>query len=324
MLTVAIPTYNRKTQLYRTLTALERQTKNDFKIFIVDNNSDYDFMDMMAKKFNNEFQNRITYIRRKVNIGGDNNIIGLFELVSDEWIWMISDDDYIYEDAIEKIYGLIDKFGDSSVIQFSVFDNYQDDMIFDDLSSYIETMFKRWNKKSASKIPGDLYACYNKLYKLKDIMECLYVPFKYNYSHMTTGLIVLSALQNRKKVVFTNAKILDVAPFEWSVIGVALGNRIVDDIDFGISLELKKKLLCLISFPYRMLIHCWLQKENHYEPNQYIEKLYYGYYRYHLPIWDKINYWVNMKINSIDYIYIFNLQIRFFERTLRKKYRNKE
>ena len=102
---------------------------------------------------------------------------------------------------------------------------------------------------------------------------------------------------------------------------VALGNRIVDDIDFGIAKDLKKKLLCLISFPYRVLIRHWLEKENHYDENLYIEKLYYGYYKYHLPVLDRLNYWLNIKVCSVDILYKLNLKIRQLEKSIRNKYK---
>ena len=51
MLTVLIPTYNRKYQLIRTLDALNKQSDQDFKIFISDNASNYSVLDEVLNRY---------------------------------------------------------------------------------------------------------------------------------------------------------------------------------------------------------------------------------------------------------------------------------
>lgn len=60
MITIAIPTYNRPKQLLETLKNLQRQTNQNFRIFICDNASDYDVNTEVKNNFTGEFYNKIT------------------------------------------------------------------------------------------------------------------------------------------------------------------------------------------------------------------------------------------------------------------------
>lgn len=48
--------FNRKIEIITTLKSLEKQTCQDFEMFISDNHSDYDLLDTLNRSFCNDFR----------------------------------------------------------------------------------------------------------------------------------------------------------------------------------------------------------------------------------------------------------------------------
>ena len=104
LLTIAIPTYNRKRYLHECLDRICPQLTNEVELVIRDNcSNNYDFWEF-AKQY--EMYN-ITFSQNKVNIGADANIARLYEECNTPWIWVIGDDDYICDDAISIVLSVI-------------------------------------------------------------------------------------------------------------------------------------------------------------------------------------------------------------------------
>ena len=99
LLTIAIPTYNRPSQIVSQVQALSSQIKEDVELLIIDNGSDIpvDFL------LNSISCSKIKVLRNPFNIGADANIAKCFELCQTEWLWTLSDDDVISENAVESI-----------------------------------------------------------------------------------------------------------------------------------------------------------------------------------------------------------------------------
>lgn len=56
MLKIGIPTFNRKNEIIATLKSLEKQTCQDFEMFISDNHSYYDLLVVLDRSFCNDFR----------------------------------------------------------------------------------------------------------------------------------------------------------------------------------------------------------------------------------------------------------------------------
>ncbi len=113
-LTIAIPTFNRYTDLRITLGAIKKQlSKLDYKIASLihihvqdndsnDNTSKYLINSPIAsdiKKTGALF----TYKKNSMNLGFDKNFALCIDNSLSEYTWIFSDDDIIYEDVIEKV-----------------------------------------------------------------------------------------------------------------------------------------------------------------------------------------------------------------------------
>lgn len=117
-LTVAIPTYNRADFLFRQLTDLCKQiTRNSsIEILISDNCSEDSTRDVI-EEFTKQYD-FINYFRQEKNIGLDGNVLSCYENANGRYIWFLSDDDVIFDDAVQRVSQNIEELS-PSVMAFS-------------------------------------------------------------------------------------------------------------------------------------------------------------------------------------------------------------
>lgn len=121
LLTIAIPTYNRKNQLIRLLKSIEVQNCTEYySILISDNSSNYSVTEAIEEAFSGEFRELITVIRREINGGGDYNISSLFAYAKTELFWIIGDDDELLEGSIIKVIDNHKKYPDIPVFKYKI------------------------------------------------------------------------------------------------------------------------------------------------------------------------------------------------------------
>lgn len=115
MLAVVIP-YYKYTFFEDTLQSLVNQTNKRFKVYIGDDASNKDPLDLL-EKFKGQFN--FEYFRFEENLGGV-SLTKQWErciaLTSDEeWIMLLGDDDYISENYVEKFYNNLDDINQLSI-----------------------------------------------------------------------------------------------------------------------------------------------------------------------------------------------------------------
>lgn len=115
ILTIAIPTYNRKDELEKCINSIVPQLNDKIKIVVRDNCSDYD-AEALVRRFNNP---QIEFYKNPVNVGGDANIARLFECCDTDWLWVLGDDDFILPDAVKKVIDCIEANPDVIYIKFN-------------------------------------------------------------------------------------------------------------------------------------------------------------------------------------------------------------
>lgn len=106
-LTIAIPTYNRlatlKKSLQRVLDYIEGH--DEIELFVSDNASTdgtKEYIEVLQKKYGN-----LKYYRNNKNLGLDGNFLNCFQKAKGKYLWMVSDDDYIMENAVELVLKVI-------------------------------------------------------------------------------------------------------------------------------------------------------------------------------------------------------------------------
>ncbi len=115
-LSVCTPTYNRPEKLLRTLRVVLPQLTAACDYTIIDNCSDTNIEAFLRAELSpNELQ-RLRVVRNVANIGLVGNILRCFELEGDGWLWILSDDDEVFPDAIATVLDLITRHGDCAYI----------------------------------------------------------------------------------------------------------------------------------------------------------------------------------------------------------------
>lgn len=97
--TIAIPTFNRKEYLGDCIKSILSQSRQDFKIVVFDNHSDYDIAIFLAS-----FDDlRISLVRSKENLGNRGNFRRIFSYVYDtEYVVVFHDDDTMHPEFLER------------------------------------------------------------------------------------------------------------------------------------------------------------------------------------------------------------------------------
>ncbi|HEX8332438.1 MAG TPA: glycosyltransferase, partial [Segetibacter sp.] len=106
----AIPTYNRPNELADTLAGLIPQVTDEVVLMILDNCSETNIAPFLKTKFDDADLKKLKIIRHRTNIGADANFARCFELCDTPYIWMLSDDDEIVDNAVQLILKEIQKF----------------------------------------------------------------------------------------------------------------------------------------------------------------------------------------------------------------------
>ncbi len=96
LLSITIPTYNRQEQIQKQVRLLLPQLNEFVELIVYDNNSDIP----VEQLFTEEELSKFTLIRNSTNIGADANIAKCFENCDTKWLWTLSDDDWVKEDAV--------------------------------------------------------------------------------------------------------------------------------------------------------------------------------------------------------------------------------
>lgn len=121
-LTIAIPTYNRAKYLVRALSCIEKQTGIEkIEILISDNHSTDETFETLT-----QFKKRIpnfNYVINEKNMGMSFNISQAFDKANGDYVWIMGDDDYLYDNAIEKVLSIIQNKSNIGVIYCSSIPN---------------------------------------------------------------------------------------------------------------------------------------------------------------------------------------------------------
>lgn len=140
LLTIAIPTYNRKNQLIRLLKSIEAQNCTGlYSIIISDNCSNYSVEDTIDDTFSGEFREVISVKRREVNGGGDYNISSIFAFANSNLFWIVGDDDELLPGSIQKVIDNYRKYPEIPVFKYKMpaAFNFEEDIIMSSVDDLI-------------------------------------------------------------------------------------------------------------------------------------------------------------------------------------------
>ncbi len=114
LLSIIIPTYNRASKLARLLLLLRNQiaalsVKDQVEIVIGDNCSLDETPAMVSSALSMGGQIQIDAVRHEENIGMDRNVRFLYERAKGDYVWLLADDDLIFDQALARILDALEK-----------------------------------------------------------------------------------------------------------------------------------------------------------------------------------------------------------------------
>lgn len=122
LLSLCIPTYNRAPFLDTLLGRIAGQTgelvnSENLELIVSDNCSDDNTPEVVRKHIQNG--SPINYIRNESNLGMDGNFVQCFRKAKGKYIWLLGDDDFLKEGALNKILQSLNR-GDYGLVHLDV------------------------------------------------------------------------------------------------------------------------------------------------------------------------------------------------------------
>lgn len=102
ILTIAIPTFNRRNKLQMSLTALLEQAQGKPVELLVSDNASTDDTQKFMESFCLQHP-QITYVRNPENIGPDRNFLNCYNRSSGEYVLLLGDDDLLLPGAVDAM-----------------------------------------------------------------------------------------------------------------------------------------------------------------------------------------------------------------------------
>lgn len=119
-LTIAIPTYNGARTIERTLNSILSQpfSQTEVDVIVCENCSTDETLEIIKP-----FVSRIKLFKNEVNLGGDRNFQLCVERSISEYVWIVGDDDFLRNDAIEEVLKKIRQQEYAAIfVNFSLYD----------------------------------------------------------------------------------------------------------------------------------------------------------------------------------------------------------
>jgi glycosyltransferase involved in cell wall biosynthesis len=100
LVTVGVPTYERREKLGRALKSVLRQTHSNLEVIVFDNASQDGTEDLVRELA--ERDPRLRYVRRERNVGPEANMDEAIRSGGGELVMLVADDDWIADDYVER------------------------------------------------------------------------------------------------------------------------------------------------------------------------------------------------------------------------------
>ena len=136
-LTIALPTFNRSSDLRRTVGAIASELDERVAVLVCDNHSQ-EPAERVLQPILERFATRIRVVRHEFNIGGNANILRCIELTHSPYVWILSDDDLPVPGCVETILRRIEDAPATAFWKFSsTLHDFKKCSVVDDPDSYL-------------------------------------------------------------------------------------------------------------------------------------------------------------------------------------------
>ena len=281
-LTIAIPSYNRNLVLKENIQKLLFQINDQVEVVIIDNSSDLPIEETLNQELLDYPQ--LSVIRNISNIGLSANIIRGIEICKTKWVWLLSDDDTPYENAIEKILEQIESNENAYYINFT--SNYSKNRS----KSFQTTGENEFIEKVES--IHCLFLISLGVYNVEAIRPYLRFSYLYSYTLVPHFVMLIISLKDNGKVVFSCDRIISNQGDnsnpnnKWSFLPLCLGLPTL--IELPVSLN-KKNIKKITDYTFNEIIRRPFMSLERILQLYRIEKLYILKYNFKQPYIRVIN-----------------------------------
>ncbi len=292
ILTIIIPTYNRKERLLNLLNSIFQEKVGNYRIIICDNCSTYDINDFLKQNICENNLEKIEIQRRIVNTGMIGNLTYAMTLSKTKWFWTISDDDEIVEGALQKIYKEMENNKDIALIKFSTLgigkSGEEENIEVSSLEQFIDYYYNNKNRDRS----GNLVFFSNNVFNMEKIKDYLIFSFEYSYTQVPHMIPILMGLNEKKmKVKFSMKKVIKYLPPDgdhWNVGKIVLGASTFSHLPLNLTEDYRKKFLEIMMWVNYKSCILSLIKNGEKDSKRVFNQIYKGVYKEYLPIKDKI------------------------------------
>ena len=183
MLSIAIPTYNRRDALLSLLKGIETLDYSPiYEVIISDNCSNYDVEAVLKENLSPDFLSICRLIKNKVNIGSSGNIKNQYLLCQTKWLWLIGDDDEVEPDCLKYIMNDIISDPECALFRYSIsydVDGRRSQHIEDDIvMRSIQDFIKYYQDGTKSK--GNMVFMSNNVFNMEKLAPYVYYSFMFS------------------------------------------------------------------------------------------------------------------------------------------------
>ncbi|WP_130889692.1 glycosyltransferase [Fusobacterium varium] len=319
ILTISIPTYNRKNELERSINILLPQLSDQVNLLILDNASDYNIFEVY-NEISENFKKFIKVKRNKNNIGMCSNIVKCFEETESEWMWLLGDDDIPSENSVKTILEDINKIEEKIVLMkySSIISQEKENKIILGLENLIDFLYETNPEKRYGNLLFISTSVYN-VKKIKQMKNYMLYGYQFSNSYMPHNIILFFYLElNRGEgVQFLRTNIIELGKERdtYSDLIVGLGSiygtkTLFLDIDKKREIKLRRLFTLFTSSIKGNFIELYLKGYLENKIKNY-KKVYYDLYKE-----SKYKYLVKDKV--MFYILYFIIDKPFFIKLLSK------
>ena len=227
-LTIAIPTYNRNQALLAGLRRLLPQLTPDCHLLILDNASPTPVAETLAPLLAEFPDVHLQMERNRVNIGANANIMRCLEKCDTPWIWMVGDDDWVQENAVERILQTATEHPDAVMLNFSAGEPREGAVETRGLQELMDNLSPT----------ADLPWIANSVYRSDAMLGQLKMGYHYITSMLPHVVTMLCAVGETGKCWLSPVQIVDgrdrailfQEDASWSLVPLALGVPLVQDL----------------------------------------------------------------------------------------------
>lgn len=120
LISVIVPIYNSKKYLYKCLDSLVNQTYKNFEILCIDDYSKDGSADIVERYSNAD--SRFVLLKNQKNLGPGISRNNGVEKASGEYILFLDSDDWLVDDALEKLVDCLNKYKNPDIVSFLYYD----------------------------------------------------------------------------------------------------------------------------------------------------------------------------------------------------------